>query len=207
MKISEAQVKIIMPNAKSDCIEQFVAAFNESSDTFHINTPLRVAHFLSQVAHESGELKHTEENLNYSADALCRVFPRYFNSKNVASYARNPERIANRAYGGRMGNGSEATGDGWRFRGRGLIQLTGRNNYQAYANSGYCSGDLMSHPEWLAQYPGALKSAMYFWQKNNLNALADANDIVAVTKRINGGTNGLDDRKKFFARAKDVLGL
>ncbi len=205
MNITESQLRAIMPKASAENIQQFVVYFNKYSDDFGITTPLRAAHFISQVAHESGELRYTEENLNYSADALRRVFPKYFNRANVAAYARNPERIANRVYGGRMGNGAEETGDGWRFRGRGLIQLTGKNNYSAYANSGLCNGDLMSHPEWLKNYPGALKSAMFFWKSNGLNALADKDDVVAVTKRINGGTIGLEDRKRYTLKAKAVL--
>ncbi len=205
MKISVSQLLEIMPNADEDDVEQFVLFFNKHSDDFGITNGLRAAHFISQVAVESGELKYTAENLNYSAKGLLNTFPKYFNAERAAEYARNPQRIASRVYANRMGNKNEASGDGWKFRGRGLIQLTGRNNYAAYCNSGLCNGNLMAHPEWLEKYPGALKSAMYFWMANGLNELADKDDVVAVTKRVNGGRNGLAARQKYYERAKGLL--
>ena len=148
-----------------------------------------------------------EENLNYSADGLLRVFPKYFTKETAAQYARKPEKIANKVYANRMGNGDEASGDGWRFKGRGAIGTTGRDNYKAYADSEFCVGDLMSHPEWLAQSPGCYKSAMYFWWKNGLNQIADTDDVVKVTKRVNGGTNGLAQRQYYYRMAKRVMGI
>lgn len=185
---------------------EFVRIFNAWNDAFQITTPLRIAHFLATVWHESSGLTRLTENLNYSAQGLRRTFARYFPTVTLANqYARKPQAIANRVYANRMGNGNEASGDGWRYRGRGLIQLTGRANYAAYQQSGFCNGDLLSHPEWLAQYPGALKSAMWFWWKSGCNALADRDDATAVCRRVNGGTNGLDDRKAWLVRWKGAI--
>lgn len=207
MIIVESQIRRIMPNVKEARVKEFVKCFNEWSDRFGISTPLRFVHFIAQIAHESGEFKSMEENLNYSADGLLRVFPKYFTKETAAQYARKPEKIANKVYANRMGNGDEASGDGWRFKGRGAIGTTGRDNYKAYADSEFCVGDLMSHPEWLAQSPGCYKSAMYFWWKNGLNQIADTDDVVKVTKRVNGGTNGLAQRQYYYRMAKRVMGI
>ena len=207
MIIVESQIRRIMPNVKETRVKEFVKCFNEWSDKFGISTPLRFVHFIAQIAHESGEFKSMEENLNYSADGLLRVFPKYFTKETAAQYARKPEKIANKVYANRMGNGDEASGDGWRFKGRGAIGTTGRDNYKAYADSEFCVGDLMSHPEWLAQSPGCYKSAMYFWWKNGLNQIADTDDVVKVTKRVNGGTNGLAQRQYYYRMAKRVMGI
>jgi len=207
MIIVESQIRRIMPNVKEARVKEFVKCFNEWSDRFGISTPLRFVHFIAQIAHESGEFKSMEENLNYSADGLLRVFPKYFTKETAAQYARKPEKIANKVYANRMGNGNEASGDGWRFKGRGAIGTTGRDNYKAYADSEFCVGDLMSHPEWLAQSPGCYKSAMYFWWKNGLNQIADTDDVVKVTKRVNGGTNGLAQRQYYYRMAKRVMGI
>lgn len=204
-KITVQQIMRAYPQTNRQRCEEFVAVFNEWCEKFGINTPLRVAHFCAQIFHESGCLKRFEENLNYSAERLLVVFPKYFNKGNVEYYARNPQKIGNRVYANRMGNGSEGSGDGYRYRGRGALQLTGRANYQAYQNSGFCVGDLMSHPEWLTQKPGAYKSAMWFWWKNGLSALADKDDINAITKRINGGYNGLSERRIYVAAFKKVF--
>jgi len=207
MKIEEAKVKKILPHATNESIKEFVSCFNEWNDRFAINTPLRFVHFIAQIAHESGEFKAMVENLNYSEAGLLKVFPRYFNKETAKEYARKPEKIANRVYANRMGNGSEASGDGWRFRGRGCIGTTGRDNYKAYAKSDFCVGDLMSHPEWLEKSPGCFKSAMFFWWKNALNRFADADDVSAVTKHVNGGYNGLASRMAYYTKAKEVMGL
>lgn len=208
MIITEPQIRRIMPKAKNENVKEFVKTFNEYSEMFGINTKMRAAHFLGQIAEESAQLNATVENLNYSADGLLRVFKKYFPTRELAlQYARQPQKIANRVYSNRMGNGSEASGDGWKYKGRGIIMLTGKSNYAAYKNSGYCNGDLLSHPEWLAQYPGALKSAMWFWSSNGCNALADHDDGIAVTKRVNGGSNNLANRLYFTRMAKRVLGV
>ncbi len=172
-------------------------------EKFDINTPERIAGFLAQIGHESGGFRFTSENLNYRAEALMRVWPSRFPPGIAESYAMQPEKIANRAYCDRMGNGDEASGDGWKYRGRGLIQLTGKDNYAAFSldadNEALVNPDLVAEPELAAL------SAGWFWKKNGLNALADNRDIVGMTRRINGGTNGLDDRQMRYSRLISVL--
>jgi putative chitinase len=185
-------------------IDHWYDALSQALPDYDINTPKRIAAFLAQCAHESGGFVFLQENLNYQAASLCRVWPRYFNSANAAQYAHNQEKIANRAYGGRMGNGPEETGDGWKFHGRGLIQLTGRSNYQAFADS--IETDISDIPEYLATFEGAVQSACWFWENNNLNQFADIGDILTMTKRINGGTLGLDDRTARYNRALQIMG-
>ena len=176
-------------------------------DKFQINTPLRLAHFLAQCGHESGGFKLTNENLNYSADGLKKIFPKYFAQAGLAeSYARQPEKIASRVYGGRMGNGDESTKEGFKFRGRGYIQLTGKSNYTEFDK--FVNEDIMANPDLVAtQYP--LLSAAWFFHKNGLNAIADkgADDatVTSVTKRVNGGTIGLPDRIKHFKEYYSLL--
>ena len=173
---------------------------------YNITQPLRLAHFMAQIAHESGDFKFIRENLNYSADGLLKTFPKYFKDLATAkSYEKQPQKIANKIYADRMGNGNEASGDGWKYRGRGLIQLTGKTNYTWFAAS------LEISPEEAAEYTqtfeGAAQSACWFWETNKLNQYADTGDILTMTKRINGGTIGLEDRKKHYAHALHVLGV
>jgi putative chitinase len=171
---------------------------------YDINTVQRVSAFLAQCAHESGGFRAIKENLNYKAESLCKVWPRYFPNIDIArQYAQQPEKIANRAYGGRMGNGPEESGDGWKFCGRGLIQLTGKDNYSRYAASTEQTLDEAS--EHLTTFEGCVQSAAWFWEANNLNQFADSGDILTMTKRINGGTLGLEDRQKHYAHAIQVL--
>lgn len=178
---------------------------------YDITSTNRIAGFMAQCAHESADFTLLEENLNYSEDALKRVFPRYFGpgKRNATEYARNPEKIANYVYmdefrtkSGAMGN--VRPGDGWRFRGRGIKQLTGRNNYTAFGKS------VGMTPEQAAEYletkKGAFESACWFWKTNNIAKFADADDIVGMSKKINGGTIGLEDRKARYVRAKSILG-
>ena len=171
---------------------------------YEINTPERVAAFIAQCAHESGGFRRLKENLNYKWESLRRVFPKYFPTDDVAQeYAHKPEQIANRIYGSRMGNGDESSGDGFRYCGRGLIQLTGKNNYTKFAESiGMAVEEV---PSLLETYDGAVKSACWFWSSNNLNQWADVGDILTMTKRINGGTIGLEDRIKHYNHAMEVL--
>jgi putative chitinase len=171
---------------------------------YDIHTPERVAAFIAQCAHESGGFRRLKENLNYKWESLRRVFPKYFPTDDVAQeYAHKPEQIANRIYGSRMGNGDESSGDGFRYCGRGLIQLTGKNNYTKFAESiGMAVEEV---PTLLETYDGAVKSACWFWSSNNLNQWADAGDILTMTKRINGGTIGLEDRIKHYNHAMEVL--
>jgi len=174
------------------------------TETFQINSSLRLAHFLAQCIHESRNFKVTEENLNYSAEGLKKTFPKYFPDNLADSYARQPEKIASHVYANRMGNGDEASKDGYKFRGRGYIQLTGKDNYRAFDAT--VEDDLLKEPDLVAsEYP--FLSAAWFWQSRSLNTLADkgATDAVVtdITKKVNGGTIGLDDRikefKKFYA--------
>jgi putative chitinase len=177
--------------------EKWLDALNATAEQFDINTPDRIAGFLSQIAHESAGFTATRENLNYSAEALCRVWPSRFNAANCQEYARNPEKIANKAYSSRMGNGDEESGEGAKFLGRGLIQLTGKDNYTRFSNA--VGVDAVENPELVAEPEMAALSAGWFWSTNGLNALADAKDVVGMTKRINGGTHGLDDRQAKYA--------
>ena len=167
-----------------------------------IESPSRIAGFLAQTSHESGKYKFLTENLNYSDKGLLKTFPKYFNESNVMEYARKPEAIANRVYANRMGNGDEVSGDGWRYCGRGLIQLTGKNNYQAFANSEQMN--IEEVPDYLITYVGAVRSALWFWNKNNLNETADAGDLLMMTKKINGGTHGLAERTAEYKRILEI---
>jgi putative chitinase len=170
-----------------------------------INTPVRQAMFLSQLAHESGNFKFVVENLNYSADALRRVFGKYFPTEELANqYARQPERIANRVYANRMGNGDESSGDGWKYRGRGLIQLTGKNNYASFSMQS--DNNALVEPDLVAQPELAVDSAGWFWTTNRLNQLADTGDVKVVTRRVNGGFNGLADREAKYNKLIVLLG-
>ena len=179
-------------------------ALNETCERFAIDSPFRIAGFLSQTAHESGGFKFVKENLNYSAASLMRVWPSRFPTLEIAqAYAMNPEKIANKTYSSRMGNGDEASGDGWKYIGRGLIQLTGKNNYVAYSMA--CDNEALTKPEIVEQPKYAAESAGWFWDVNKLNTLADAQDVVGMTKRINGGTHGLDDRQMKYSKLMDYF--
>ena len=185
--------------------EKWLDPLNATFAKYDISTPVRQAFFVGQCAHESNNFKVIEENLHYSAQALMRVWPSRFPDQATADqYANNPEKIANKVYAGRMGNGNEESGEGWAFHGRGLIQLTGKENYD---RCGKALGiDLINEPNLLALPNYACLSAGWFWQKVGLNALADAQDTDTMTKRINGGLLGLDDRKAKIAKAISVLG-
>ena len=196
------QLKQIVPG--NPYIEHWHEAFCEILPDYDINTKARLAAFLAQCAHESGGFRAIKENLNYKAASLTKVWPKYFPNMEVANaYAQKPEMIANRAYANRMGNGPEESGDGWKFCGRGLIQLTGKDNYSRYAASTEQSLDEAS--EHLTTFEGCVQSAAWFWEANNLNQYADNGDILTMTKRINGGTLGLEDRQKHYNHAIHVL--
>jgi putative chitinase len=185
-------------------VNEWYEALSQLLPEYDINTPQRIAAFIAQCAHESGGFKFLKENLNYRAESLMRVWPRHFPTIEIArQYAHKQEKIANRAYANRMGNGNEASGDGWRFCGRGLIQLTGRNNYEEFADSIETPVDEI--PEYLATFEGAAQSACWFWETNNLNKWADQGEMVTLTKKINGGTLGLEDRIKHYKHALEVL--
>ncbi len=180
MNVTREQILAIMPNAK-DKVDLYLPYINGYKEVFHIDTPKRMAHFLAQIAHETNELRYVKELGNKA------YFVKYDNGK-----------LKNM-----LGNLKD--GDGYKYRGRGLIQITGRANYQAYQSSKYCTGDIMEHPELLEQPLGAVKSGMWWWWKHELNKLADSDSFVAITKVINGGTNGLESRRKYLKRAKAVI--
>ena len=183
-----------------------IAAIPDTAAKFNITNTLRLAHFLAQAGHESGQFKATSENLNYSSKGLLGIFPRYFNTATAESYARQPQKIANKVYGGRMGNGAEASGDGFKFRGRGYIQLTGKDNYTQFDKS--VPEDILANPD-LVSTKYALASAAWFFNKNGLWSIcdrgADQATVTAVTKRVNGGTIGLPDRIKHFVEYYNLL--
>lgn len=203
MQITAAHIKSLFPKYKHP--DDLAEVLSEQFEKYEINTVNRAAGFLAQCGHESAGFSVLKENLNYSAEGLNKIFKKYFPTVASAQpYHRQPEKIANKVYGGRMGNGPEASGDGFKFCGRGAIQLTGRDNYTKFANSvGMTVEEAVADLETL---DGAIESACWFWKTNGLNAICDANDIVKMTKRINGGTIGLEDRTKHYEHAKHLLG-
>lgn len=201
---------ILTASVLSDCLgslhetsRAWVLPIQTAAREADLSDVLRLAAFLAQIGHESGRFTEIEENLNYSAPRLLHTFGKYFTSETAKIYERNPKDIANIAYGGRMGNGPASTGDGWRFRGRGLIQLTGRSNYR---DCGKALGlDLENNPDLLLDPMVAARSAGWFWTERRLNPLADAGDMKTLTLRINGGMNGYDDRLALYYRTLTVL--
>lgn len=215
MVITQQQIRRAVPEIGSKHLDSFVASFNAWSEPFLINTPQRMAHYLSQVIFESNYLKCVEENMNYSADRLLQVFPRYFKSKEEAAvYAHNPVKIGSRVYANRNGNGNEASGDGWRYHGRGFIMLTFKNNYEQFSKYDLCTKDVVANPESVAEYPINQIASMWFWERNNINAIADLDDgkaigedlVTRITKIVNGGTNGLAQRKYIYRKIRKEFG-
>lgn len=206
MNLTLQQLKQLLP--KNPYVEHWHHALEQLLPDYDINTPKRIAAFIAQCAHESGGFTAIKENLNYKAPTLRKLFSKYFPNDEIAAvYASKPnkqEAIANRIYASRMGNGDEKSGDGYRYCGRGLIQLTGKSNYQAFADS--LEMNVEDVPEYLATFEGAAQSACWFWEANNLNRFADAGDIKGLTKAINGGYIGLEDRIKHYEHALHVLG-
>jgi putative chitinase len=191
---------------KNPHIEHWYEALNQLLPEYDINTPHRIAHFVAQCAHESGSFRFIKENLNYRAASLRATFPKYFPTDDLArQYEKRPEAIANRVYANRMGNGDEASGDGWRYCGRGLIQLTGKDNYTFFAGS--LGIPVEEAAEYLATFEGAAQSACFYWEQNKLNRFADANDVKGLTRAINGGFIGLEDRIKHTNHALHVMGI
>jgi putative chitinase len=205
MNITLQQLQQLIP--KNPYVKQWHNALSQLLPDYEINTPERIAAFVAQCSHESAGFTALKENLNYKAATLRKIFPKYFpDDATAAHYASLPnkqEAIANKVYANRMGNGPEESGDGYRFCGRGLIQLTGRDNYSWFAASLSISVEEAS--EYLQTFEGAAQSACWFWETNNLNRWADAGDILTLTKKINGGTIGLEDRKKHYDHALHVL--
>jgi len=202
VELTEQQLQQIIP--KNKYVTYWHTALAQLLPQYEINTTERIAAFLAQCAHESGGFVFIKENLNYKWASLRKTFPKYFPTDALAQqYEKQPEKIANRVYANRMGNGPEESGDGWRFCGRGLIQVTGRENYSWFAASLQISPEEAS--EYMETFEGAAQSACWFWESNNLNQWADKSDIVTLTKRINGGTIGLEDRKKHYEHCLHVL--
>ena len=202
MEITQQQLGQCIGN--NPYLEHWAEALNKILPDYDISTPQRVAAFIAQSAHESGNFTALHENLNYRPETLRKIFPKYFpDDATAAQFAHNPEAIANRVYANRMGNGPETSGDGFRYCGRGLIQLTGKSNYQAFADSLQISVEEV--PAFLQTFEGAIQSACWFWENNNLNAYADSGDFVTMTKKINGGTLGLDDRQHRYLQAMQVF--
>lgn len=202
--ITPEQLSEILPNCKDP--DAWAFELQAAAPVFYFETPQRLAAFIAQTGHESAHYNVVTENLNYSKDGLRKVFSKYFPTDDLAwKYARQPRLIASRVYANRMGNGGEASLEGWKFRGRGLIQVTGKNNYRLCSN--YLFGDdrLLDDPDLLLTPEFAMASAGWFWEANRLNQIADTGDMVLLTKRINGGTHGLQDRINIYNRAIAVL--
>ena len=203
MELTLEQLKQIVPDMPY--AEHWYEALEQLLPDYEINTPHRTAAFIAQCAHESGGFRFIKENLNYKAASLRTVFGKYFPTDDLANaYANKPEMIANRVYASRMGNGDEYSGDGYRYCGRGLIQLTGKSNYENFAASLEISAEEAA--EYLATFEGAAQSACWFWESNNLNTEADAGDIKKMTKKINGGYIGLEDRIHHYENALQIMG-
>jgi putative chitinase len=199
--LTDAMIKAVFPRHPRP--EALRAALNAKLPAYGINSRLRVAGFLAQAGHESAGFSRFEENLNYSADGLLKTFPKYFTAAQAKAYARQPQKIAARAYANRMGNGPEASGDGWTYRGRGPFQLTGKANYQAWADA--LGITLPAAMEYILTLEGGIESAGWFWVTRKLNAAADKDDITSMTRIVNGGTNGLVERGALYAKAKAAI--
>jgi putative chitinase len=196
--IKEETIKTLLNNNKD--YKEWTKILNEVLSKYEINAnKQRLAMFIAQTAHESANYTRLTENLNYSQQGLLLVFPKYFNIITAKSYARNPEKIANRVYANRMGNGDQLSGDGWKYKGKGLIQITGKSNHIKFAN--FIDKSLEDTIAYMLTKKGALESACWFWKVNNLNSLADKADITKITRLINGGSNGLQDRISKYNKA------
>lgn len=203
--ITEAQIIRIMPRAKRADIQKYLPFFNELFPQYEVNTPLRLRHFFAQIAVESGNLSRIEENLNYSAARLMAVWPRRFTLAKAVQYAHKPFQIASYVYGGRFGNGPESTGDGYKFRGRGLKQVTFHDNYQNCSRALFKDDRLVINPDLLLEPRNAVLSALWFWDANRLNKLADRGTVREVTRVVNGGSNGLSAREAVFRDSSNVF--
>lgn len=203
MTVTTQQLEILAPTSRFN-LNTIADALNKYFPEYNINTPLRIQHFLAQILEESEGFNYNEENLNYSAQGLNKVFPSYFPTIDVATtYAHNPQKIANKIYANRMGNGNEASGDGYLFRGRGFIQLTGKFEYQQISDM--LKIDFVSNPDLLETLDNCVLGAIWYWNSHNLNIFADKDDIITITERINGGLNGLSQREARLAQCKTVI--
>ena len=199
----EAQQLAEAANIDLGHAEALIGAMNMAIEKADLSTPERLAAFIAQCGHESDSFRFMEENLNYKAESLCRTWPSHFNEENASEYAHNPEKIANRAYANRMSNGDEESGDGWNYRGRGWLQTTGKAGYEQLSDATQI--DFVSNPDAVATPEGSAISAAVFWEKHNLNRHVDNNDFTGLTKAINGGTIGQEDRMARYQHAMSVL--
>jgi len=199
----EAQQLAEAANIDLGHAEALIDAMNVAIEKADLSTPERLAAFIAQCGHESDSFRFMEENLNYKAESLCRTWPSHFNEENASEYAHNPEKIANRAYANRMSNGDEESGDGWNYRGRGWLQTTGKAGYEQLSDATQI--DFVSNPDAVATPEGSAISAAVFWEKHNLNRHVDNNDFTGLTKAINGGTIGQEDRMARYQHAMSVL--
>ena len=202
--LTNKQFKELFPTASN--VDSWVFAINTLTEKYKI-TGVDLAQFLAQCGHESGGFTVFTENLNYSRDGLLKIFSKYFDVKSAEIYARNPMLIANRVYANRMGNGSEVSGDGWKYRGRGPIQATFKNNYAAFSQWYFEDDRCVKNPDLLLDPMVSVAFVCWFWTTNKISAFALKEDTVAVTKKVNGGTHGIEDRKIRYDKAKKVLGL
>lgn len=200
--LTESSLKMILPLNKN--YAQWLNPLNTGFTRMNITTPGAVAMFMAQCSHESNQFKVLSENLNYSADGLMKIFPKYFKTIQVASqYARQPEKIANIVYANRMGNGPESSGDGWRYRGKSILQCTGKNNHAAFAVFKKMTvNDICAY---LLTVEGSVEFALYFWETNKLTKLVELKDVPTATKIINGGTIGLEHRTSEYIRIRKIL--
>lgn len=199
---TESQLARMIP--ANQYVSNWFEAIEKILPDYGIDTPERLAAFIAQSAHESTDFTRLKENLNYRWESLRKVFPKYFPTDDLAKkYERKPEMIADRVYANRMGNGPESSGDGWRYCGRGLIQLTGKETYQGFADS--IETPLEEIAEYLMTFEGAVQGSCWFWETNNLNRWADTRDMITLTKRINGGDIGLEDRIKKYELCCKIL--
>lgn len=203
--VTHQQLIEFFEDTDEDWLAEILPSLNEVLAFYEINTPRRISMFLAQIGHESAGMSVMEENLNYSAQGLNKIFPKYFirAGRDANAYAKKPEKIANIVYANRMGNGPTESGEGYKFRGRGFIQLTGKSNYSAFAQD--MEMQLDDVVKWLETADGAIWSAGWFWDSRELNDWADKGDILTVTKKINGGTIGLADRKKHYEEALHIF--
>ena len=202
MLLTKQLLSSLLPLCKNP--QLYVEPLNQAISKYNINTVNRLACFLSQIAHESGSLNRMQENLNYSPSRLMQVWPNRFPSLDIANqYGNNPQKIANKVYSNRMGNGDEASNDGYKYRGRGLLQITGKSNYAIIAK--YLNLDLLNNPDLLLDPTNAVNSAAHYWNNHDCNNLADKLDHTSITKKINGGVNGLKDRIDLYNHINQVL--
>ena len=202
MPATAEQLAKLCPKADLKVLKDLADALNAQLENGGINSNKRLRHFLAQCAHESAGFTRFRENLKYSEEGLRKTFAKYFDAKTAHEYARKEEKIANRVYANRLGNGDEDSGDGWRYRGRGIIQLTGRSNYKTFGPK--VGADLEAHPEDAETPAVAVKVALAYWNDRHLSEKADADDVVGITKGINGGTIGLEERKALLEKAKKI---